>query len=148
MWHHQFLKGGPALVSLPSSAHEHDLVRAIRSRYLRDEERYDAWGAQGKVLAIHETLTAEGYDIREMTDDGVEFQRLANIVFPRAFEVRRLRHVPPSIRNAIVIYYHDLRQALHVQNLGQTYALSLALRETALRFGLPLTETEEILASR
>ncbi len=127
---------------------EQDLVRMIRSRYLRDERRYDAWGAQGKVLAIYETLQAEGYDLSQMTDKGVAIQRLANLVFPRCFDTDQLQHLPPSIRESIVAYYHELRCSLTAQQLLDDQADFTALRETAARFGLSISQVEEILSPR
>jgi hypothetical protein len=56
------------------------MLTRIRSAYLRNEMKYDRWGAQGKILAVLEILRAEGIDA-----EGLKLEKLVNAAFPRTF---------------------------------------------------------------
>ncbi len=60
------------------------LIRKVRSAYLRDEIRYDRWGALGKVLATLETFRLAGIRI-----DAQKLDLFVNAAFPRTFSCQR-----------------------------------------------------------
>lgn len=61
------------------------MLTRIRSAYLRDEMKYDRWGALGKVLATLEVLRAEGIRV-----DSAKLETLVNAAFPRTFSCQRV----------------------------------------------------------
>ncbi len=62
---------------------KHLLVK-VRSVYLRDEEKFDRWGALGKVLATLEVFRREG-----MVMDAKKLETYVNVAFPRTFSCQR-----------------------------------------------------------
>jgi hypothetical protein len=61
------------------------MLTRIRSAYLRDEIKYDRWGALGKVLATLEVLRDEG-----VGTDCVNLEKVVNAAFPRTFPCQRV----------------------------------------------------------
>ncbi len=56
------------------------MIERVRSLYLRNEQKYDRWGAQGKVLAAMEVFRLEGIVMgRE------KLEKYVNLAFPRTF---------------------------------------------------------------
>ena len=60
------------------------LITKVRSGYLRDEDRYDRWGALGKVLATLEVFRREGVEM-----DPKKLEAYVNAAFPRTFSCQR-----------------------------------------------------------
>jgi hypothetical protein len=61
------------------------MLTRIRSAYLRDEVKYDRWGALGKVLATVEVLRDAG-----VGTEGVKLDKIVNAAFPRTFSCQRV----------------------------------------------------------
>jgi hypothetical protein len=61
------------------------MLTRIRSAYLRDEEKYDRWGALGKVLVTIEVLREAG-----VAADCVKLEKVVNAAFPRTFSCQRV----------------------------------------------------------
>ena len=60
------------------------MIRQVRSLYLRDEQRFDRWGALGKVLATLEAFRLEGVRL-----DPGKLHAYVNLAFPRTFSCQR-----------------------------------------------------------
>jgi hypothetical protein len=56
------------------------MLTRIQGAYLRDEQKYDRWGALGKLLATIEVLNAAG-----VPTEGVNLEKVVNAAFPRTF---------------------------------------------------------------
>ena len=85
-----------------------DLVQKVFSRYLNNERKYDAWGAQGKLLVLMEILTEEGFDLKQLSRIGVQFHKLVNLVFPRTFFSNHKKEHFPDISDEIAEYYKEV----------------------------------------
>jgi len=110
---------------------KNDIVRKIQSCYLRQEQRFDKWGAQGKLLAAREVLLQEQRTIPRSALAG-----LVNAAFPRTFSCRHRDSEPLPDQGAIALYFSDVRRALSREELAETDTECLALEETAERFCL------------
>jgi hypothetical protein len=122
-----------------------NLSRKLWGRYLRYEERYDAWSGLGKLLVLAEILTGEGFDVQQLAREGVEFQKLVNLVFPRTFFSLHNAPFPPDLSHSVYEYYTDEKYALSLQEIEETEIESLALEETASKFDRSVEEVAEVI---
>ena len=60
------------------------MIERVRSLYLRNEQKYDRWGAQGKILAALEVFRSEG-----IVMGPEKLERYVNLAFPRTFSCQR-----------------------------------------------------------
>lgn len=97
------------MVAALSLRNDPDLVQKIWGRYLHNERKYDAWGAQGKLLVLREILSEEGFDIQQLASIGVKFQKLVNLVFPRTFFSRHKAERLTDISQNVVDYYTEVK---------------------------------------
>jgi hypothetical protein len=65
--------------------HGRTMLTRIQGVYLRDEQKYDRWGALGKVLATLEVLRAAGVGA-----GSVNLEKVVNAAFPRTFSCQRV----------------------------------------------------------
>lgn len=122
-----------------------ELIKKIQGRYLRGAEKYDRWGAQGKLLVILEVLSEEGFDTRAMQKSGVEFPKLVNFVFPRSFAPKQCLSISKPIADLVSHYFIDVEGQLsssHVVDMNIEWA---ALEETSSRFGIPIEQVRHIV---
>ncbi len=102
------------------------------SKYIRNETKFDKWGALGKLLLVEEVLAEEsagpvgGHD------------RIANSIFPRTFYCERRRAVDPPLANALRRYFSRLMTELSEGGLSDDTLASTAAEETAEKFCLPV----------
>ena len=109
------------------------MIREIRSLYLRDELKYDRWGAQGKLLATMEVLRKEG-----VVMEREKILRLVNMAFPRTFSCQRKPsegEVLPD-RRSLEACLEGVRALFEYHRLPTERIRDLALEETAERFCL------------
>jgi hypothetical protein len=121
-----------------------DLVKMIWGKYLQHERKYDALGAQGKILVIKETLAEVGLDIN-CIKDLEERKRLTNLIFPRTFKLEYERDLSESQIQEISATYHELRQAFSDQGIKGKSLERSVLEETAARFSISVVRLREIL---
>lgn len=147
-----------SVVSEPQSTGEHvqrtvdnhttsDLIGKIWGSYLRDEHRYDAWGALGKILVVRETLAREGFPVADLTQCGAELQRLVNLVFPRTFVMERDLPLTPGTTSRIREYYQDTQNSLVQQGMDVPVVDRSALDETAAKFSCRPADVQKHLLS-
>jgi hypothetical protein len=111
-----------------------ELIRQLQSHYLQDEERYDKWGAQGKVLLVQEVLHI---------DSGVALEPLINAAFPRTFSCQRNNQ--PLSSDPIHEYHTWVKNQLRGY-LESTAAEIVALEETAEKFCAPVSDIRDLIA--
>jgi hypothetical protein len=117
-----------------------DIIRKIQSTYLRNELRYDKWGAQGKLLVAEEVLAREG-----MVATHRRVQNLVKIAFPRTFSCQHARtaaeHLPD--RKEVILYFKEIRTMFNLQGMNAHLVELLALEETAERFCITVDVVSE-----
>ncbi len=109
------------------------MIDRFRSLYLRDERKYDKWGAQGKTLAALEVLRREGIDM-----DPEKIQKLVNLAFPRTFSCQRMpgpsEPLPPA--HFLEACRASLTELFVNHGLPPARIEKMVLEETAERFCL------------
>jgi hypothetical protein len=109
------------------------MIERVRSLYLRDEKKYDKWGAQGKLLAALEVFRREGVSM-----DPEKLEKFVNLAFPRTFSCQRVPdrrdEVPPP--EFLELYRKSIHDLFLSQGVPPSKCLSMALEETAERFCL------------
>ncbi len=136
------------MVAALSIRDDRDLVQKIWGRYLHNERKYDAWGAQGKLLVLSEILSEEGFDIQQLFSIGVKFQKLVNLVFPRTFFLRHKAERLTGIAQDVIDYYREVKLQLSLQGMEDTVLESVAVEETASRFDMSEEEVRKFVQSR
>jgi hypothetical protein len=134
------------MVAALSIRDDRDLVQKIFSRYLHNERKYDAWGAQGKVLVLREILAEEGFDIPQLVSIGVQFQKLVNLVFPRTFFSHHKKENFPNINQDVVEYYREVKFQLTLQGIEEFKLEHITIEETSSKFGIDAEQLKDILA--
>lgn len=124
---------------------ERDLVRKMFSRYLNNERKYDAWGAQGKLLVLMEILAEEGFDPKQLAGIGVQFQKLVNIVFPRTFFSYNKKEHFPDAAEEVSEYYKEVLFQLSLQGVNESMLIPMAVEECSSRFAIDPEHVKEIL---
>lgn len=119
-----------------------DLVRKIWGSYLRDEQRYDAWGSLGKLLVILEVLTEDGYDLQYLIDLHVDFQKLVNMVFPRSFHRKTDQRTVQILAREIGEYFSEKQERYLVQGMEGSTANETAPGEVIGKFGVTTEELD------
>ncbi len=106
------------------------LITKVRSMYLRDEERYDRWGALGKVLATLEAFRREGVEL----DPGA-LQTFVNAAFPRTFSCQRVPAAGEGLpsREEVRTEYAAVTALLGAYGVPAAKAGRLALEEVGER---------------
>ncbi len=106
------------------------LIRKARSAYLRDEIRYDRWGALGKVLATLDAFRMEGVPL-----DARGLESFVNAAFPRTFSCQRTpaagEPLPP--RGELRSEYDSMLQLLRASGVPEGKAKELAAEEVGER---------------
>jgi hypothetical protein len=110
-----------------------ELLRQLHSRYIQDEDRYDKWGALGKVLLVQEVLHI---------DSGIAFEPLINAAFPRTFSCQRNRQ---PLSSDLVHEYYDWAKDLLDEYLEPVIAESIAVEETAEKFCSPASDIRNMV---
>jgi hypothetical protein len=109
------------------------MIERVRSVYLRDEWKYDKWGAQGKILAVQEVLRREG-----VVMERGKLEKYTNMAFPRTFSCQHIPEKPDEIPEPSLL--REARASIvrlfRAHQLSPARAESLALEETAERFCL------------
>ena len=106
------------------------VIAKVRSAYLRDESKYDRWGAQGKILATLEVFRREGVRM-----EGKRLERYVNIAFPRTFSCQRTPApgealpAPDDLRAEHAL----MAELLHEQGVHPEKAARLAMEEIGER---------------
>ena len=115
-----------------------DLATLLHGRYLRDEARYDKWGAQGKVLLLLEVLSEERFPI-----EGLPVDHIVNSFFPRTFYCERQS---ADLDGTNITTCYDDVYALLIQNeVRVERASQVALEETAERFCTTIDRIRSLL---
>jgi len=122
-----------------------NIVRKIWGRYLHDEQKYDAWGAQGKLLVIEEVLMEEGLAREELSGAYTELERFLNMVFPRTFSSTRRVVRTMRLAKAIRKYYRYVRSLISKQNVDEQRLQCVSVEETAGKFNMPTEQVREII---
>jgi hypothetical protein len=135
------------MVAALSIRDDRDLVQKIFSRYLHNDRKYDAWGAQGKLLVLREILAEEGFDIQQLVRIGVQFQKLVNLVFPRTFFSHHKTENLPDITQDVNEYYREVKFQLSLQGMEELLLESIAIEETSSKYGIDTGQVKEILES-
>lgn len=106
------------------------LIRKVRSAYLRDEIRYDRWGALGKVLATLEAFRMEGIPV-----DARWLDSFVNAAFPRTFSRQRTPAAGESLppRGELRSEYDRMLQLLRASGVPEVKAGELAVEEVGER---------------
>jgi len=133
------------MVAALSIRDDGSLVQKIFSRYLHNEGKYDAWGAQGRILVLCEILAEEGFDIKQLVKIGVQFQKLVNIVFPRTFFLHHKIEKLPNITQDVINYYREVKFQLSLQGIEESVLESVAREETASKFGIDIKRLKDML---
>jgi len=130
------------LVAVSRSSSLEELIRKIRSTYLRNEEKYDKWGAQGKTLVAEEVLSREGVKVFQK-----RMLQLVNIAFPRTFFCLRYPRDKASLprQNEVNDYFSEVLETLSMQAMNGNIAEVVALEETAEKFCLPVEVIKDYL---
>jgi hypothetical protein len=123
---------------------ENELARRMWGKYLRDEWKYDKFGAQGKLILLQEVLAEEGVAPRP----GLDFQSAVNMVFPRTFYCEHRREIAPTLKRAILKYYGRLEAEFARQGLPEHLIQYICLSETTEKFCLPFSTMSELASSR
>jgi hypothetical protein len=123
---------------------ERELARRMWGRYLRNEWRYDKFGAQGKLILLQEALTEAGID----PGPGFDHRRVVNTVFPRTFACERDRAIDAATSAAIVRYADRLQAEFAACDLPSHLARSLSLSEAGEKFCLPAAALAELARAR
>lgn len=111
----------------------HDLLkRKVIGIYLRDEVRYDKWGALGKILLIEEALKDETF--AGMKVDQSRYAQLANAIFPRTFSCSTPRIPPSEEIQEIKSYMHEISYLFQREGMASGVAERLAWEETREKF--------------
>ncbi len=103
--------------------------------YLRNEQKYDKWGAQGKILLMQELAGTIQQD----------FHKTINKIFPRTFYCERNRPIDKRVARAIIRYYNNQLSNLAEYGLSGKVLRSTALEETAEKFCISVERAGEIL---
>ena len=114
------------------------MIQKLQGRYLRDEWRYDKYGAQGKILLLQEILQEQN-----LASQGLSLEQIINTAFPRTFSCKK-QHGDiemGSIRHA----YIDTRDSFLLQEMDLTTANRVAIEEVAERFCTALDRIEDSL---
>ena len=109
------------------------MIEKVRSHYLRDELKYDRWGAQGKLLVTVEVFRREG-----VVMDGEKLLRFVNLAFPRTFSCQRKPvegEALPS-RETLHACRNNLLKLFDYYDLPADRVSRLVMEETAERFCL------------
>jgi len=109
------------------------MIDRVRSLYLRNEKKYDKWGAQGKLLATLEVFRKEG-----VVMDAEKLQKFVNLAFPRTFSCQRVPGGSDSTpsRKLLNAYLESLNLLFADQGVPPAQIERMALEETAERFCL------------
>lgn len=110
------------------------LISKIRGEYLRNEFRYDKWGAQGKILVAQKVLTVEGIILSFPS-----LRWLVNLAFPRTFACCKPAHADstPVRYLSLTRYFTSMRSMFFAHGMGPRPSDSMALEETAEKFCMP-----------
>ncbi len=133
------------MVSLTKDFKEEELVRKIWGKYLQNELKFDKWGGLGKILAIREVMREEGLDTQSQSVSAIDYQKIANEVFPRTFYCVQPRNISPSFARAIVRYFDRLENTLSESGLTGIILYSTCVEETAEKFCISTDEAERIV---
>ncbi|HLB00885.1 MAG TPA: hypothetical protein VJO14_05835 [Bacteroidota bacterium] len=109
------------------------MIDRVRSLYLRDEKKYDKWGAQGKILAAQDVFRREGIVMgRE------KIEKFVNIAFPRTFSCQKVPGERDPVPSPAVLESHraSISRLFREHGLPPASIEQLALEETAERFCL------------
>jgi hypothetical protein len=117
-----------------------DLARRMYGKYLRNEWKYDKFGAQGKLILLLEVLYEDGIDLAA----GNDCQKLINEVFPRTFYCEQKREIDPPLKNTILKYFKKLEREFTEQGLPENVVQYICVFETAEKFCLPDATIKEI----
>lgn len=115
-----------------------DIIRALQSRYLRDERKYDKWGAIGKFLIVHEVLLK--YNISGLE---LKFEDLINAAFPRTFHCNTTNE--QLNMESVRAYHTHIRESLASQEMEPAIAERVALDESAEKFCTTVKHITELL---
>ncbi len=135
---HIFLSGRQSLVKRAGS--ESDLIRLLQGSYLRDEARYDKWGALGKVLLVQDIF--QNNHIRPVS--GRSLERLINSAFPRTFQSFS-RSQTGLQRSAIRNYFLKIQSLLLNEGMTTEKAAIVAREETAEKFRTSAEKVQKFL---
>jgi hypothetical protein len=110
-----------------------DLITKIRGSYLRNELRYDKWGAQGKLLVAKEVLAGEGVHL-----SFPQLRWLVNSAFPRTFACCRPAPADPAPVDcrSVASYFMTMRSMFFAHGMGPRKSEGSAIEETAEKFCL------------
>jgi len=123
-----------------------DLIRKVWSKYLRDEQRFDKWGAMGKVLVLQEVLEEEGLVPQAGIEAPVDYEILVNEVFPRTFSCEKAKHASRASAKSISKHFRKLRSSLFSSGLVGSVLHATCLEETAEKFCVRVEMVKEIVA--
>jgi hypothetical protein len=123
---------------------ERELARRMWGRYLRDEWRYDKFGAQGKLMLLQETLGEAGIE----PGPGFDHRRVVNSVFPRTFACERPRRIERAKAAAVLRYADRLQAEFAACDLPPRLARELSLAEAGEKFCLPASALAELAVAR
>lgn len=124
-----------------------EVIRKIWGKYLHDERRFDKWGGQGKILAIVEVMREEGIDTESNSLAGIDYQEIANGLFPRTFYCEQPRSINRSNEKAIARYFENLEETLSESGLTGIALDSTCAEETAEKFCISTEDVRAIIQS-
>jgi hypothetical protein len=106
------------------------MLTRIQGVYLRDEQKYDRWGALGKILATLEVLQAAGVGA-----GSVNLEKVVNAAFPRTFSCQRVpgRDETPPEREGLREEVASVTRLLGEWGITAARAESLAIEEVGER---------------
>ena len=126
---------------------QHNLATEIWGKYLRDERKYDAWGSQGKLLAMQETLQDNDIDVLQLARQGAEFQRLVNLVFPRTFIPQSPKIIFSAIAASMISYAQEVRSQFSTLEASPSRVEALVMEEVASRYNLQVDDVRNLIGS-
>lgn len=101
-------------------------------KYIRDEWKYDKFGAQGKFMLLGEILLENGITLQP----AMQHQKLINRVFPRTFYCLHERAITGPLAGTVMKYYRLLEREFGEQALSASVVERICLSETAEKFCL------------
>ncbi len=124
---------------------DEDLIRRIWGRYLQDEWKYDKWGALGKILLIEE-VCGEGTPFRTYgTEEFMEYELLANELFPRTFSCERPFRPSPGLGELVRDYFAQMKARLLEGGVERARVHAVAREEAAEHFFLSIADVERLM---
>ncbi len=109
-----------------------ELIRRLQGEYLRDQQRYDRWGALGMVLLVE--------DFRRRNEPtalpkGLGVESLINHAFPGTFQQHEAS--PRNVnRDSVLACYSELMLNFMAEGMDAMAASGHAAAETASRFSV------------